>query len=187
VVGDGATVAFDTGPGNMPLDEAARALHGEPCDRDGARAARGQIDAALVAELHGHPFFALAPPRSTGREAFGAVFVTPLLGRAAPDDLLATLTRFVAESIHRAVAGFAVDELFASGGGVHKATLLAHLAALFAPIPVRTTAACGVDPDAKEAIAFAILAHETLHGRPGNIPAATGASGPRVLGSITPS
>jgi anhydro-N-acetylmuramic acid kinase len=190
IVGDDL-LAFDTGPGNMPLDEAARRVLGRPCDAAGAHAARGTVDAAVVRELLQHPFFALPPPRSTGRERFGAHFVAPLLARFAgrPDDLLATLTRFVAESIHAAYVGhvlgrFVLTDVLVSGGGVHNSTLMRHLAELFAPTPVGSTAAEGVDPDAKEAMAFAILANETLFAHAGNVPAATGARGPRVLGAI---
>ena len=187
--------AFDTGPGNMALDAVARAASGgaQALDLGGARARAGRIDEALLAELAAAPFLALAPPRSTGREAFGTAWVAPLLPRYAGrlDDLLATLTRFTALAIRRSYAAFVeprvrVDEVLVSGGGVHNDTLMAHLGELFAPIPVRSTAALGVDPDAKEAIAFAILAHETLFGLPGNVPAATGAAGPRVLGKIVP-
>jgi anhydro-N-acetylmuramic acid kinase len=196
VVGDdpAALWAFDTGPGNMPLDAATRlaSAGAEGFDRDGARAARGRIDAKLVAALHAHPFFKRPPPRSTGREEFGEAWLAPFTGPFAGrlDDLVATLTRFVAESIARAYTDHVLprtrlDEVLVSGGGVHNATLMAHLAALLAPVPVRSLAAAGVDPDAKEAIAFAILANETLFGAPGNVPAATGARGPRVLGKIT--
>lgn len=186
-------VAFDLGPGNMPLDLVAEAMTGgaEAFDRDGARAAQGRVDGALLAELLAHPFLAVPPPRSTGREAFGQGFVGPLLARARgrETDLLATLTRFVAEAIR---IGFArwiaprtrVDEVLVSGGGVHNRTLMAHLADCLAPVPVRSLAELGWDPDAKEAIAFAILANEALFGHPGNLPAATGARGPRVLGKI---
>jgi anhydro-N-acetylmuramic acid kinase len=185
--------AFDTGPGNMPLDAVARVASrgAEGYDKDGGRAARGAVDARVVAELHRLPFFDRPPPRSTGREEFGDAWLSPLLDRFAGrhDDLLATLTRFVAESIHGAYARWVlprtpIDEVFVSGGGVHNRTLMAHLAELFAPVPVASTAAIGLDPDAKEAVAFAILANETLFGRPGNVPAATGARGPRVLGKI---
>ena len=155
--------AFDTGPGNMPLDEVARRL-GEPFDRGGARAAAGTVDQAVVAELLGHPFFA---------------------GR--PDDLLATLTRLTAASIREAYRRFCppVDEVLVSGGGVDNRTLMAHLCELFSPTPVRSTADAGIDPGAKEALAFAVLANQTLHGLPGNLPAATGAAAPRILGSLT--
>lgn len=185
--------AFDNGPGNMALDAVAAAASGgrERYDDRGERAARGRIDAALLDELHRMPFFRLPPPRSTGRETFGQSFVGPLVSRYADrlDDLLSTLTRFTAEAIRRSYAEHVaprarIDEVILSGGGVHNATLVAHLEELFAPIPVLTTAALGVDPDAKEALAFAILANETLHGLPANVPAATGAAGPRVLGKI---
>jgi anhydro-N-acetylmuramic acid kinase len=187
-------VAFDTGPGNMPLDEATRLVTGgtEAYDRGGGRAARGAIDIGVLRDLLGHPFLALRPPRSTGREAFGRDFVAPLAAHFAgrPDDLLATLTRFVAESIHRSYAAHVtprvlIDEVVVSGGGVHNATLMRHLAELFEPLPVASSAAHGIDPDAKEAVAFAVLGNETLFGRPGNVPSATGARGPRVLGKVT--
>lgn len=180
-------VAFDTGPGNMPLDEAARLVLGTSCDRDGAHAARGTIDRRLVAELLDHPFFSVPPPRSTGRESFGTAFVAPLVVRFAdrPDDLLATLTQFVAKSIARAYADRHPDDVVVSGGGVHNTTLMAALTQHLAPARVFSSAAEGIDPDAKEAIAFAVLANETLFGRPGNVPAATGARGPRILGQIT--
>jgi anhydro-N-acetylmuramic acid kinase len=183
--------AFDVGPGNMPLDSVVHAWTGgaETFDRDGARAAGGRIDRGLLTRLLAHPYFALAPPKSTGREAFGAPFVAPLLGAFAgrEADLLRTLTRFVAEGIAdglRRWAGRAVDEVLVSGGGARNRTLMADLGELFAPAPVRSLEAVGLDPDAKEAVAFAVLANETLFGRPGNVPAATGARGPRVLGKI---
>ncbi len=191
----GGIFAFDTGPGNMGLDAVAAAASGgrERYDKDGARAARGRIDATLLAELHAHPFFSIVPPRSSGREMFGSRFIDTLLPRYAGrlDDLLATLTRFTAESIRRAYREHVeprtrVDEVLVSGGGVHNPVLMGHLADLFAPIPVGSTAAAGMDPDAKEAIAFAVLANETLFGAPGNVPAATGAAGPRILGKIVP-
>jgi anhydro-N-acetylmuramic acid kinase len=198
VVGDApdGVFAFDTGPGNMAIDAVVRTLTGgaESYDAGGARAAEGHIDDVLVAELLAAPFFAIPPPRSTGREAFGLSWLGALLDRhgrspSALTDLLATLTYFTAASIHRSYVEHVlprtrVDEILVSGGGVHNTTLMGHLSRLFAPIPVRSTAAVGIDPDAAEAIAFAILAHETLFGLPGNVPAATGARGPRILGKI---
>lgn len=194
-------VAFDTGPGNMPLDAVARAASRglEAYDVDGRRAARGQIDAALLAQLHQHPFLAQAPPKTTGREAFGRSFVYPLLdqwkGRAPSspgisplDDLLATLTRFTAETIARSYREHLPappDEIYLCGGGAANPTLRRHLESLCAPTPVRDTGALGVEPRAKEAVAFAVLANETLFGHPGNVPRATGARGPRVLGKIS--
>jgi anhydro-N-acetylmuramic acid kinase len=185
-------VAFDNGPGNMPLDAVARAASGglEAFDRDGVRGARGAIDAALLAELHRHPYLTLPPPKTTGREDFGKDFVYPLLARyeGRQDDLLATLTRFTAEAIarsYREVLPALPDEVYVSGGGALNPTLMRHLVELLAPIPVESTSALGVDPEAKEAIAFAVLANQTLFGAAGNVPAVTGALGPRVLGKIS--
>jgi anhydro-N-acetylmuramic acid kinase len=185
-------VAFDNAPGNMPLDTVARAASdgAEAFDRDGRRAARGKIDAALLTELHRHPFLGQPPPKSTGREDFGKEFVYPLLTRFGDrkDDLLATLTRFSAEAIarsYREALPAMPDEVFVSGGGALNPTLMRHLVELLAPIPVQSLAALGVDPEAKEAIAFAVLANQTLFGAPGNVPAVTGASGPRVLGKLS--
>jgi anhydro-N-acetylmuramic acid kinase len=194
LVGDtlDSVVAFDNGPGNMALDAVARAASGgrDPFDVDGARAARGQIDGALLAELHLHPYLAKPPPKSTGRELFGKNFAYPLLSRYEKrlDDLLATLTRFTAEAIvrsYRELLPAPPDEVYVSGGGSLNVTLMDHLARLLAPVPVASSDALGIDPKAKEAIAFAVLANETLFGHPGNIPTATGAAGPRILGKIT--
>jgi anhydro-N-acetylmuramic acid kinase len=194
-------VAFDNGPGNMALDAVARAASRglESYDKDGQRAARGRIDQELLADLHRHPYLAMPPPKSTGRELFGRSFVYPLLDRyrerkgSAPgssplDDLLATLTRFTAEAIatsYRQHLPVFPDEVYVCGGGAHNGTLLRHLGELCAPATVTDTSALGLDPDAKEAVAFAVLANETLFGHPGNVPRATGADGPRVLGKIT--
>jgi anhydro-N-acetylmuramic acid kinase len=183
--------AFDLGPANMPLDLVVHAWTGgaETLDRDGARAATGRVDHQLVAELLRHPFFELSPPKSTGREAFGDVFVRPLLARYAgrEGDLLASLTRFIAESVAVGIRRWVrepVAEVLVSGGGARNGTLMAALGTALAPVPVRSLAEVGLDPDAKEAVAFAVLANETLFGRPGNLPGATGAAGPRVLGKL---
>ena len=183
--------AFDLGPANMPLDLVVHAWTGgaETFDRDGRRAATGRVDQGLVTELLRHPYFELPPPKSTGREAFGDVFVQPLLARYAgrEGDLLASLTRFVAASVAGGIRRWVhepVAEVLVSGGGARNLTLMAELAAALAPAPVRSLTEVGLDPDAKEAVAFAVLANETLFGRAGNVPGATGAAGPRVLGKI---
>ena len=187
-----SVVAFDNGPGNMALDAVARAASAgqEAFDLNGNRAARGSLDLGLLAELHAHPYFARGLPKSTGRELFGKNFIYPLLGRyeGRLDDLLATLTRFTAEAIarsYRELLPAPPQEVYVSGGGAFNLTLLGHLEQLLAPIPVAPSTALGIDPKAKEAIAFAVLANETLFGHAGNVPAATGAAGPRVLGKIT--
>jgi anhydro-N-acetylmuramic acid kinase len=183
--------AFDVGPANMPLDAVVSAWSGgaESYDRDGARAAGGRVETRLLEELLAHPFLALPPPKSTGRETFGAAFVGPLLARFAgrEADLLATLTRFVAEAVAGALRRFVaapVEEVLVSGGGARNRALMAALKAALAPAAVRSLDELGLDPDAKEAVAFAVLANETLFGHPGNLPGATGAAGPRVLGKI---
>ena len=184
-------VAFDNAPGNMPLDAVARAASGgtEAFDAGGRRAARGTIDMGLLTELHQHPYLAMPLPKSTGRETFGKEFIYPLLARFVGrlDDLAATLTRFVAEGIARSYKELLPappQEVYVSGGGALNPTLMGHLAQLLAPVPVATSASLGVDPEAKEAIAFAVLANETLFGHPGNVPSVTGAAGPRVLGKL---
>jgi anhydro-N-acetylmuramic acid kinase len=188
-----AVRAFDLGPANMPLDLVVQAVTNgaQAFDRDGALAARGRVDPALVAELLRHPFLAIPPPKSTGREAFGDVFVRPLLERYAgrEADLLASLARFVAEAVALGLRRWVrepVAEVLVSGGGARNPALTSALSTALAPVPVRSVADAGMDPDAKEAIAFAVLANETLFGRPGNLPGATGAAGARVLGKIVP-
>jgi anhydro-N-acetylmuramic acid kinase len=193
VLSDGAADvrAFDLGPANMPLDLVVSAWTSgaETFDRDGTRAACGRVDGDLVRELLGHPFLTARPPKSTGRETFGAAFVRPLLDRFAGQeaDLLATLTRFVAEAVADGLRRHVpqrIDEVLASGGGARNRTLMGALGEALAPVPVRSLEEFGMDPEAKEAVAFAVLANETLFGRPGNLPASTGAAGPRVLGKI---
>jgi anhydro-N-acetylmuramic acid kinase len=183
--------AFDVGPANMPLDLVVAAWTGgaEAFDEGGRRAASGRVDPGLLAELLAHPFVTRVPPKSTGREAFGRDFVAPLLARFAgrEADLLATLTRFVAEAVADNLRRFAVGrlhEVLVSGGGARNPALMGALRVALAPAAVRSLADVGMDPDAKEAVAFAILANETLFGQPGNLPGATGAAGPRVLGKI---
>ena len=193
-----AVLGMDCGPGNMVLDQlAARFSAGaQSADLDGRLAARGRVRADLLADLRAHPFFAEAPPKSAGREQFGAAFVDALLATAPPAgeqdwcDLLATATELTAWGIHdcylRNVApGLPVDVVVISGGGARNPQLMARLAARFGPIPVRTSDAYGLPVDAKEAIAFAILASERLDQRPANVPSVTGASGRVLLGKIT--
>jgi len=191
-------LAFDTGPGNALIDaavELATAGH-ETFDRDGLRAARGRVRPEILAELLEQPFLKLEPPKSTGRETFGRPFVKALAERhgiasdADWDDLVATLTmltaRTIGDSIERWVLARGVDEVVVSGGGGRNPTLVRWIADLLPGIPVVTGEVLGIDPDSKEALAFAALAWAHVHGIPGNIPEATGATGPRVLGSFTP-
>jgi len=194
----GQIVAFDTGPGNAVIDALVSIVSdgAERHDAGGARASRGRADEALVAELLADPFFALAPPRSTGRERFGQRYAETLLelGRGmglSDDDVIATAVELTAASAAGAVEQFVapragVDAVYASGGGVMNAALMSALARRLAPAPLHALEVLGVPPQAKEALAFAFLAHLTLSGLPGNVPAATGARRPVVLGQITP-
>lgn len=188
--------AFDTGPGNMLIDDAVRRLTGDTqhYDRDGAIAARGRVHDGLLAELMMHPYLAQRPPKTTGRETFGAQFGEQVWQRGTAlglsgEDIVATLTMFTAASIaqaHRTFLPRLPDEVIVSGGGTRNAVLMHFLAQALAPARVRTSDELGMPAEAKEAVAFAVLAYETWHGRPGNLPAATGARRTVVLGSITP-
>ncbi len=188
--------AFDTGPGNMLIDDAAsRATHGAwTFDRDGALAARGHIDETLLAELMRGPYLKQAPPKTTGRELFGAQFGARVWEKAharglRDEDAIATLTAFTARSIAQAYHDFLPmppDQVIVSGGGAHNPVLMAMLRDQLAPAQVLCSDDLGLSSEAKEAIAFAALAYETWFGRPGNLATATGARHPVVLGSITP-
>lgn len=190
----GDVLAFDTGPANMVIDQLAERLFEVPFDADGARAARGTVDNDLLGDLLGDAYFLQPPPKSTGREYFGRDYVDALLEAArarnlAPADTLATATMLTAASVYQAYARFvrrtqAADVVIAAGGGTHNATLMRYLEDSFAPIPVRPAADYGLDADAKEALCFAVLAHETLNGVPTNLPSVTGAARPTLLGKI---
>lgn len=185
-------VAFDTGPGNMVVDGVVQLVTGARYDADGRLAASGRPHPELVEELLRHPYFQQPPPKSTGREVFGLDYARALVERGRqlglPDrDLVATATYLTARSVADAYRFLGrVDEVFLSGGGVHNRTLVGWIRELLAPLPVRTTAEEGVDPDFKEAVAFAVLGALTAWGLPGNLPAATGAHRPVVLGDLTP-
>ena len=137
-------------------------------------------------------YYSAAPPKTAGREQYGAEFVAHLKEPGLPlEDLIATATVFTAATIAAGIERFvrprqSVDELIVSGGGVHNPVIMAHLSAFLPGTTVASSAAFGIDPDAKEAIAFAVLAHRTWLGKPGNLPGATGARRPVVLGKISP-
>lgn len=189
--------AFDSGPGNLLMDDAVkRATNGAmEFDTDGLIAARGTVNAALLAELLAHPFLKQAPPKTTGREMFGAPYGEQMWQWAmarhiAPDDVIATMTMFTAQSIadaYRAFLPAMPHEVIVSGGGAKNPTLLQMFTAQLPPATrVRTMDEFGIPAQSKEALAFAILAYETWHGRPSNLPAATGARHPVIQGDITP-
>jgi len=190
-----SVIAFDTGPGNMLIDEAARlATNGVwEYDHDGELAAQGHVDESLLAEWLEETYFQQKPPRTTGRELFGTQRATEYWSQAIQwglnsNDIVATLTALTVGSIERAYRTFLPvfpDEVIVSGGGARNRTLMAMLVDRLAPALVTTSEEYKLDIEAKEAVAFAVLAYETWHRRPGNIPAATGASRAVVLGSIT--
>ena len=189
----GAVVrGFDTGPGNV-LSDLWHARHrGGAYDADGAWARSGRVDAALLAHLLTEPYFSRRPPKSTGRDLFDAAWLDDrldALGRVVgPADVQATLVALTARGVGDAVrthCGGATTVLVC-GGGARNTALMQALARELAPRAVATTAAVGVAVDHVEALAFAWLAREAIAGRPGNLPAVTGARGPRVLGAVTP-
>ncbi|MCH8810719.1 MAG: anhydro-N-acetylmuramic acid kinase [Gemmatimonadetes bacterium] len=192
-------IAFDTGPGVVLIDGAVRrASDGAlPYDRDGVMALRGQVDESLLTELLDDAYFRAPPPKSTGREHFGRVLLdrvaeglNPGTDEEAWCDLVATLTAFTARSIAEAYRSWVLprglDEIFLVGGGTNNPALVQAITRELAPVPVRDGGDLGVDPDAREALAFAFLAWAHLHQITGNIPSVTGAEAPRVLGSLTP-
>ena len=180
-------LAFDTGPGNMVMDaltrEYTRGRQG--FDRNGTIAASGMIDQGLLKNLLADAYYRRRPPKSAGREQYGAEFMERMKRSRLPlRDLIATATALTAVTIARAV-GTMRGDLVVSGGGVHNRQLMAELAAFLPTMTIATSAEYGIDPDAKEAIAFAILAHQTWRRRPSNLPAATGARRAVILGSTT--
>jgi anhydro-N-acetylmuramic acid kinase len=192
-------VAFDTGPGNMIIDALTQQLFDKPWDRNGSIAARGQVIEPVLTAALKEKFFQLAPPKSAGREQFGATYAAKFLAACRrhsdqPEDAIRTATAFTAISITDAVRRWVHPktqnqsiDCIVSGGGARNRFLLAALAALLKPMNgnVITIDAMGLPSEAKEAAAFALLAYQTWHHHPGNVPSATGASRPAILGQIT--
>ena len=186
--------AFDTGPGVAVLDAVtAMTERGRAFDRDGALARKGTIHEAVVAELLADPWFMAPPPKSTGRERFGAPYARALQARLPGPDGVATAAAMSGRSIAEAIYRFLPKDvpLVGSGGGMHHPMLVHELESRLAalrgrPVRVQPFGELFFNGDAKEAVAFALLGLLTVHGQPGNIPAVTGARGPRVLGAITP-
>lgn len=198
-VGPDKLIAFDTGPGNMIIDALAQQLFDKKFDRNGAFAASGTVlEKVLATELR-NPYFSLKPPRTAGREQFGREYVAKFLTACRrmsrePEDALATATALTAETIARSYKQFAARNMknasvdyIVSGGGARNATLMAMLAQRLEPLGCELAASndFGLPVEAKEAAAFALLAWQTWHQLPGNVPAATGASRPVILGQVT--
>jgi anhydro-N-acetylmuramic acid kinase len=187
--------AFDTGPGVVVIDGVVEALFpGMKFDRDGHLARKGDAVEEVVAALLTHPYFASPPPKSTGRELFDAGYIREVIERcrsarrgAADEDIVATAVELTARSIADAYRRFLAEpasEVLLSGGGARHPVLMERLSTLLAPRAVRPFDEVYFDGEAKEAVAFALLAKLALDGMPGNVPGATGAKGPRILGKI---
>lgn len=186
--GPDTVIAFDTGPGNMVIDQlAATYTNGrQTYDKDAKLAAQGKIDRDLIRQLLRHPYFRKKPPKTAGREDYGPAFVEHF-GKATKD-AIATATAFtaatVADQIQRHVP-FAPGDLIVGGGGARNPLIMSYLSAFLPTAKVTPTTDHGIDADAKEAVIFAVLAHESWHGRAGNLPSATGASRAAVLGKAS--
>ncbi|MDV0438724.1 anhydro-N-acetylmuramic acid kinase [Xanthomonas sacchari] len=186
----GAVRGFDTGPANALLDAWCQRHRGQPYDAGGAFAASGAVDANLLQRLLADPWFALPPPKSTGREQFHLRWLEACLDTPAPApaSVQATLLELTAATVADALLAQqpATRQLLVCGGGVHNPLLLARLQARLPGVQVQSTQAQGLDPDYIEAMGFAWLARQTLAGLPGNLPSVSGARGPRILGAIHP-
>ena len=186
-------IAFDTGPGNMLIDALMSQFSRGTLsyDRDGRMAAKGTVQQELLKDLLNDHFLHRPPPKSCGREQYGPEYVANLLAEGLePADLMATATAFTAASVADAIERFVspkmpVNEMIVSGGGVKNPEIMKRLNAQAPDATVVASDELGVSSDAKEALAFAVLAHETWHRRPANLPSATGARGPAVLGKVS--
>jgi anhydro-N-acetylmuramic acid kinase len=189
-------IAFDTGPGNMVIDAVTEQLFGKPFDQDGKIAASGNAAEKVIVSVLRETFFQQSPPKTAGREEFGKEFARDFVkrcGRIRKEDVVATATALTAKSIADAIRRFAIKrsraygELIVSGGGASNPTMLAMLANELRPLSIelRLSDEFGLPSVAKEAAAFALLAYETWHRRPSNIPSATGARRPAILGKIS--
>ena len=189
-----AVLAFDTGPGNMVIDRLVEEITGgrEHFDRNGRMAMQGEADEGVLAELLSDPYYERPAPKSTGREQFGSVFAQRFLASGlSRESRVATATQLTVRTILMGVERLVlprmpVDELIVSGGGWHNPAIMQPLRESLPSTRVTSTDEFGIAGDAKEAVAFAVLAYETVNGRPGNLTSATGASRHVILGSITP-
>lgn len=188
-------LAFDTGPANLLVDGLMQRLYGKPFDEDGQTAQSGRICEELLDQHLRHKYFSKKPPKSTGREEFGEAFSEKFLGDARacnlrPEDIIASAAELTARSVWNNYRDFVAanktefDELIVSGGGVKNRFIMDSLRQKFASTAVKPTDEYGIPADAKEAICFAVLANETIAGNPNNVPAASGAQQPTIMGKI---
>jgi anhydro-N-acetylmuramic acid kinase len=189
-------VAFDTGPGNMVIDAVTYRLFGKSYDRDGRIAASGVVLDNVLKEVLRSSFFLHKPPKTAGREEFGREFVRDFIrrcGKAKKHDVVATATALTARSIAESIKRFVIKkhsiyrDLVVSGGGTQNPTLMAMLANEIKPLglQLRFSDEFGIPSEAKEAVAFALLAYQTWNRQPSNVPSATGARRPAILGKVS--
>jgi anhydro-N-acetylmuramic acid kinase len=192
VTGKGLTpVAYDIGPANGLLDAAISAFTGGAShyDEDGKLAASGTVDSAILKKLLEEPYYALAAPKSTGKELFHLPYITAHFGEVSSwkiEDVMATLLALTVETVALDVEKYKVSQLFVAGGGSANPEMMKALTQRLAPCEVLSMASLGVDPRQKEALAFAIMGYLSAYGQPGSIPSCTGASKATILGSFTP-
>ncbi|WP_330373445.1 anhydro-N-acetylmuramic acid kinase [Clostridioides difficile] len=186
--------AFDTGPGNMIIDGVCQRLFNRKYDKNGYFASKGKINEEMLKDLMSHKYLSQAPPKSTGREVFGQVYLDNMLNKykhVDKYDLIATVTMFTAKAIYYNYKNFIlpkvnVDTLLIGGGGAHNLTLIGYIKELLLEVEVLTQDEYGYSSDAKEALAFVILGNETLNNSFSNVISATGAKNKVILGNITP-
>lgn len=186
---NGQVTGFDSGPGNMLLDQWTQQHTGRAYDANGDWSATGQVNTALLYAMLAEPYLALAAPKSTGRDLFNQTWLSQHLQiiQDKPENIARTLLELTARSIAEAITRFCpnIDEAYVCGGGAHNGLLVDRISTLI-QIPVKPTGTLGVDADWVEAVAFAWLAQRCVDGLSGNLPAVTGAKGPRILGAIYP-
>jgi anhydro-N-acetylmuramic acid kinase len=190
-----SVMAFDTGPGNMLMDQFVQKFFSKAYDRNGAIAARGQVLEPVIARMLRAPYFQQKPPKTAGREEYGRQYAQAFLklcGRAAKPDVIATATALTARSISQAITRFVLPrgqfhDYIVSGGGTQNRTLMRMLSDEMNTLGLKLTHTdiFGIPSQAKEAVAFAVLAYQTWHRRAGNIPSATGAKRAAILGKVS--
>jgi len=186
---DEGAIAFDTGPGNALIDAGAMLASGRPFDAGGTIAGRGRVHEALLADLLDEPYYRRQPPKTTGKELFNAEYLSNAVSRHAPvrpEDAVRTVTELTAATVATQLRRLRVETVMVSGGGVHNPVLMGRLRTLVAPARLLGTEEVGVPPDAKEAVAFALVGWLTAHGLPATVASCTGARGARILGTIAP-
>lgn len=184
--------AFDTGPGNMIIDNFTMRLFGKPFDINGVIAHQGRIDLELLTRMLKHPYLKMKPPKSTGRESFGDRFIGQIFKQTknvSKENIITTVTEFTALSVYLSYLKFIkkkiqLDEILVSGGGVHNIYLMNAFQRYFGAIKVKAIESAGYSSDAKEAVCFAVLANETVSGNCSNLTGATGAKRQTILGKI---